>query len=238
MQSEKRRSQRQTSAAERPKTAGPRQSPVPSTRANFTRPSTSSALHSRGASQTPSLTSPLTSQQPMKRSLSHKTIHNISPNHNPNYRPHTPGKTPQAVPPNPSPFAKRCRNHEMDGTQRLGQPLDIDQDLPDVDDLPLSEPTGAAQGRMQPGSANRADKVTPPLARPSRHNNAEHRDGLVSAQNLRDSLLTLDPMRLSYGPDGLVNLAGASMCSGAVQRCHHDACPVTCNTLALAGDSD
>lgn len=168
--------------------------------------------------------SPLTAQQPSsntsKRSLSHKTIHNISPNHNPNYRPHSPGKTPQAVPPNPSPFPKRYRNHETGGAQRLEQPLDIGYDLPDVDDLSVLEPTRALASQGQKTSRqSRGDKVTPPLALTGRRSSADHQGGCsprgaapTPAQNLRDSLLTLDPMRLSYGPDGLVNLAGVLLC--------------------------
>lgn len=221
MQSEKKRSQRRLSGAERPKTAGQRSSAVPSLSASKKRPSTSGGSAPRRASQTPPslVAPPLAGQRQTssaaKRLLSHKTIHNITPNHNPNYRPHSPGKTPQAVPPNASPDPKRCRNGAVASVEqsRFDQPLDLARDLQDVDDMrAVAAPQkGGATGRSRGRSAG--VRLTPSSARPSGPGSAHRRSGSkggtpTSAQNLRDSLLTLDPMRLSYGPDGLVSLAG------------------------------
>eukprot|EP00892_Ulva_mutabilis_P001355 jgi/Ulvmu1/1121/UM106_0038.1 len=222
MNSDKKRSQRRLSGAERPKTAGHRSSAAPSPGLTSARPSTSSGPPSRRASQTSPAVSPLTAQRPAssgKRSLSHKTIHNITPNHNPNYRPHTPGRTPQAVPPNASPDPKRCRNEELAAAERarLEQPLDLGRDLQDVDDMIDMDPPqrAAAPFGVQArhgGGRGTSPRAIPACAEPMRPDSSARRTSQGTTpkvgQNLRDSLLTLDPMRLSYGPNGLVNLAG------------------------------
>lgn len=225
VQSERRRAERSVSGAERPKTAGARPSCVAGFGSATTRPSTSAGRSSRRTSHTPpTQVTPLSGSRPQtttsKRTLSHKTIHNITPNHNPNYQPHSPGKTPQAVPPNASPIPKRSRSHTSGEQERLEQPLDLGLDLPDVDDASiLDSARRSAPGSGEPLLRGRAStgKVTPPFAHlrgrestgPGRGRSSMPGEP-TTARSLRDSLLTLDPMRLSYGLDGLVNLAGAA----------------------------
>lgn len=102
---------------------------------------------------------------------------------------------------------------------------------------------GANFQRSAPGASHveRSNRMTPPSVRGSVSlmrvpegsevggepdyapgNNADHHnDADVDRRSLRKSLLSIDPMRLSYGAGGLVNLAGVHPldCSVFV-RCH------------------
>lgn len=139
-----------------------------------------------------------------KRGLSRKTIRNITPNHNPNYVAPSPGRTPQSVHASKSPMTKRTRCTTVEEDEGAA---DGNQPQCEPPRLCCDEEMG-----VEPGVC-----ASPVLPQPSVSLSTiggvrqEWRRGT----HLRDSLLSIDPLRLSCGPDGTINCGGA--CCGSLR---------------------
>jgi hypothetical protein len=143
-----------------------------------------------------------------KRGLNRKTISNLTPNHNPNYVAPSPGKTPQSVHASKSPMTKRtcCTTVEEDEVATEGNQPQHEPPCLRRDKEMETEPVVCASPVLpQPSVSPSAERVC----------RQEWRRGT----HLRDSLLSIDPLRLSCGPDGTINCGGAPFSANIAWCC-------------------